>query len=112
MAKHASVVLAPWLDQYEPPKTVRHGHARLWYALKELNGGSPHRAVDVLLKGCCELPMYIYRDKTNFKFKPPAAPFRPYLPDTLKAVDLRIRAVVRAVESEGIEAAILLMRRS
>lgn len=112
MKRPAQITIGPWLDDYEAPTTLRHGHARIWYALKELHGGSPHRAVDVLLKGVCDFPFYILKDKTNFKYKPPKPPFRPYLPKNLKAVDQRIRAVIKTIEAGSVTEAMLLLRRS
>lgn len=112
MKKSASVSVGPWLDAYEAPKSLKHAYARLHYALKELVCGSPHRAVDVLLRGWCEFPMFILKDKINIKYKPPVAPFKPYLPKTLKLADLKLRAVIRCIEQGDLQGSITMLRRS
>ena len=112
MKKSQSVTLAPWLEEFEAPTSLKHAQARLWYALKELHRGSPHRAVDVLLKGVCEFPMFILKDRTNFKYAPPAAPFRLRPPNTLSPANNLIKSTIRAVEQGSIAEAINLLRRS
>lgn len=112
MRKPQSVTLAPWLEEFEAPTSLKHSQARLWYALKELHGGSPHRAVDVLLRGVCEFPMFILKDKTNFKFVPPAPPFRLRPPTTLSACNNLIKSVVRTIEQGSIAEAINILRRA
>lgn len=112
MRKSQSVTLVPWLEEFEAPTSLKHAQARLWYALKELHGGSPHRAVDVLLRGVCEFPMYILKDKTNFKYAPPPAPFRLRPPTTLSAANTLIKTVIRAIEQGSINEALSALRRA
>ncbi len=85
-------------EQFIEPETLSEAHARIKYGLRELVGGSYHRALDVLVAGCCEFPMKPFAEEIDLNFEPAPLPWPLSLPKTLPHATARLKSALASLE--------------